>query len=260
MSYPSSYGTLLGSTFATLFPVQRNCLAHDHLLIMIQDKIQRMVLDGVVNPETWYDGKNLVTCNDCLTTLPSGTMKGWYLDADKALEYLYEACSDAGPDRCSLYAPTAEQIANNVTTLYDRLARRPIPVLDHARLWDLSYVRLEMLTVLYVPYIIGQVWTDILARLLAWDEGIIRSAEAGTSSQALLEMTNLTRRSYTPFLNPEEEDELLPFDHPEAMKAVICNDAATIPGTEEDTFKFLDAVKDTSSFWDFLFTLRTSCS
>jgi hypothetical protein len=225
-----------------------------------------MVLDGVVDPDTWYDGMSLlVTCNDCLTTLPLGTMKEWFWDTDKALEYLYEACSDAGPDRCSLYAPTAEEVAKNVTALYDRLAKRPIPTLYDIgpglyALIDLPIVRLATLSVLYAPYSIGQAWADLLAPMLTWDEGIMRFGQAGRGSQDLFQLANLMRHSSTPFINREDEDELSPFDHPEAQKAIICNDAATIPGTEEDTFKFVDAVKGTSSFWDLLIPLRTSCS
>ena len=41
--YIDSAGTVLGTTFATMYP----------------DKIERMVLDGVVDAEQWYTGESL---------------------------------------------------------------------------------------------------------------------------------------------------------------------------------------------------------
>jgi len=54
-----SYGTILGGTFASMFPV---CLLFEELLVRItkqvlQDKIERLVIDGVVDSDNYYYGK-----------------------------------------------------------------------------------------------------------------------------------------------------------------------------------------------------------
>lgn len=68
----NSYGTVLGQTFASLFP----------------SRVQRMVLDGVCDTQDYYFGT-------------------WFtnlIDADKILSRFFLYCTDAGPSRCSFFA------------------------------------------------------------------------------------------------------------------------------------------------------------
>lgn len=76
----SSYGTLLGSTIAAMFP----------------DKIDRMILDGNINPTDYYHGLNEESVDD----------------VDAALSNFFELCVSAGPDYCALAngASTAKEL------------------------------------------------------------------------------------------------------------------------------------------------------
>lgn len=65
-----SYGTLLGATIAAMFP----------------DKIDRMILDGNINPTDYYHGTNEESVDN----------------ADAAQSFFFEACASAGPENCAL--------------------------------------------------------------------------------------------------------------------------------------------------------------
>ncbi|KAK5069493.1 hypothetical protein LTR64_008174 [Lithohypha guttulata] len=68
-----SYGTLLGSTIAAMFP----------------DKIDRMVLDGNINPTDYYHGLGDEAADD----------------VDRELAFFFDSCAQAGPDYCPLSGP-----------------------------------------------------------------------------------------------------------------------------------------------------------
>lgn len=65
-----SYGTLLGSTIAAMFP----------------EKIDRMILDGNINPTDYYHGTNEESVDN----------------VDAALLNFFETCAEAGPTFCPL--------------------------------------------------------------------------------------------------------------------------------------------------------------
>jgi pimeloyl-ACP methyl ester carboxylesterase len=96
--YGLSYGTILGTTFAALFP----------------ERVGHMVLDGNVNVPEWYDGVEL----------------SWFKDADSALLDLFERCIDAGPELCPLAArnETATKLNDRFYKVLDDLYTAPIPL------------------------------------------------------------------------------------------------------------------------------------
>ncbi|PLB36887.1 putative proteinase [Aspergillus candidus] len=81
-----SYGTALGATFASMFP----------------DRIERMVLDGVVDTNKYYldKGHNAI------------------VDADAIFDRFTEYCDRAGPDNCPLYTPGGRDA---IAAVYRRL-------------------------------------------------------------------------------------------------------------------------------------------
>ncbi|KAF8876145.1 alpha/beta hydrolase fold-domain-containing protein [Infundibulicybe gibba] len=91
-----SYGSILGATFAAMFP----------------DKVERLVIDGVADAENYY------------STLWNNNL----LDTDKTLQAFFDGCALAGPDLCPFYAPTPDQISQNLTALYAAISARPVPV------------------------------------------------------------------------------------------------------------------------------------
>ncbi|KAL4967069.1 Alpha/Beta hydrolase protein [Aspergillus stella-maris] len=99
--YGLSYGTVLGATFAHLFP----------------ERVGRMILDGVVDAEDYYS-------------------LGWksnLYDADRALDAFFESCFEAGDTTntssgCAFWAPSIQNIHSRLNTLLTNLKYNPIPI------------------------------------------------------------------------------------------------------------------------------------
>ena len=97
--------------------------------------------------------------------LPSPEHHCWYilppaalwsknlLDTDKTLETFLTGCVEAGPEDCAFWAPTPEEINNNLTALYDSLRARPLPIKTDQTYGVLEYGHLKafVLAALYVP-------------------------------------------------------------------------------------------------------------
>ncbi|KAF8990425.1 TAP-like protein-domain-containing protein [Cyathus striatus] len=117
-----SYGSILGATFASMFP----------------DKIERLIIDGVADAENYF------------ATLWSNNLR----DTDKTLQSFFDSCSKAGPDACPFYAPTPSEIANNLTSIINAIYKTPIPVYTSTSYGLLDYNRLKstLFTALYKPY------------------------------------------------------------------------------------------------------------
>ncbi|KAK4052692.1 hypothetical protein OIV83_001979 [Microbotryomycetes sp. JL201] len=100
-----SYGTVLGATFAAMFP----------------DSVGRFVLDGVVDSveftrNLWQSGRTAMD------------------HTNKTLEGFYEACVQAGPTRCALATTdsTAASLRARIDKLRRRLRAEPLPVVTVA--------------------------------------------------------------------------------------------------------------------------------
>lgn len=94
--YGVSYGTVLGATFASLFP----------------DRVERMILDGVFVASDYY---NL----------------GWstnLYDTDKALASFPQYCYQGGAANCSFWGPSVQNITNRLYSLFAHLKYHPIPI------------------------------------------------------------------------------------------------------------------------------------
>ncbi|KAM0274331.1 hypothetical protein ACHAQH_007966 [Verticillium albo-atrum] len=87
-----SYGTIAGTTIAAMYP----------------DRIDKMILDGVVNPHKWYKAPSD----------PDMT-----IDADNALMRMVETCFDLGEEKCKLAAhgTTAQDLYAKVWRRIDDL-------------------------------------------------------------------------------------------------------------------------------------------
>jgi pimeloyl-ACP methyl ester carboxylesterase len=95
-AYGISYGTVVGATFASLFP----------------DRIGRMVLDGVVNADQYYDNNwrdNLDQTDEAMATFSSN-------------------CHAAGPDKCSFWGSTPTEITERLDAIVDQLQSHPVSV------------------------------------------------------------------------------------------------------------------------------------
>ncbi|KAK7008043.1 AB hydrolase-1 domain-containing protein [Favolaschia claudopus] len=132
-----SYGSLLGATFATLFP----------------DNVGRIAIDGIMDSEAWY----------------SANLTDSILDTDKTLQTFFDGCVAAGPSACAFYAPTASQIAANLASLTGSILAQPFPVktaISHGII-DYSWFRNYIFASLYSPYNAFSGFAQGLAQLTA---------------------------------------------------------------------------------------------
>ncbi|KAK3488559.1 TAP-like protein-domain-containing protein [Neurospora crassa] len=91
-----SYGTVLGGTFAAMYP----------------DRVERMVNDGNVDYEDWYNG----------------TYINFLHDTDKVMQAFFTFCHSAGPDRCAFYDSSPNAIKSRLDTLLTKLRTHPIVI------------------------------------------------------------------------------------------------------------------------------------
>ncbi|KAF2108824.1 TAP-like protein-domain-containing protein [Lophiotrema nucula] len=98
--YGISYGTVLGATFATLFP----------------DRIGRIILDVVVDTEDYYVGG--------WSTAVYGT--------DASARYFFRSCFEAGPELCAFHqnATSPEELEQRYFAIVESLKESPIAVAD----------------------------------------------------------------------------------------------------------------------------------
>jgi hypothetical protein len=86
--------------------------------------------------------------------IPSALWSNNLLDTEKTMQSFFDSCAAAGPDGCPFYAPTADDISRNLTTLYNNLRTKPVPVRtkDSYGLVDYARLRLTIFTSLYKPF------------------------------------------------------------------------------------------------------------
>jgi pimeloyl-ACP methyl ester carboxylesterase len=96
--YGVSYGTVLGMTFATLYP----------------DRIGRAVLDSFVDGDDWFQGSWLSIA----------------VDTGKAIDRFCQLCYQAGKDMCAFWDESPAAIEARMGRLIDSVRADPIPVAD----------------------------------------------------------------------------------------------------------------------------------
>ncbi|KAI1869017.1 uncharacterized protein JN550_006004 [Neoarthrinium moseri] len=92
--YGISYGTVIGTTFASMFP----------------DRVGRMILDGVLDAEQYYD-------NDWRDNVDQ---------MDETMEMFSSFCHSAGPETCSFWGPTPADITARMDCIIDQLQNHPV--------------------------------------------------------------------------------------------------------------------------------------
>ncbi|KAF7336666.1 AB hydrolase-1 domain-containing protein [Mycena venus] len=117
-----SYGSVLGSTFAAMFP----------------DKVGRVVVDGVLDMNAWF------TAN---LTLEMG-------DTNKDLQTFVDGCAAAGPDACAFHASSSAEVAAKLDALSAAIKAQPVPVITPVSygIVDYTFLRNFIFQALYSPY------------------------------------------------------------------------------------------------------------
>jgi pimeloyl-ACP methyl ester carboxylesterase len=99
-----SYGTLLGATYANLFP----------------DTVRAMVLDGNVDPVAWTNG------GEDRTFLSTSLRLRSDIASAKTLNAFLDLCGQASTDRCTFSAGSPAATQAKWTTLLQRLREHPV--------------------------------------------------------------------------------------------------------------------------------------
>lgn len=121
-----SYGSALGITYATLFP----------------DKIERMILDGVVDVIDYF----------------RGSRKQVTVDTERVMSSFYEFCFKAGPVQCQFYnGSKPEHIQERLAHVLNALRTQPLPYsispygTSQTELFTYSHLRSLIAATLYAP-------------------------------------------------------------------------------------------------------------
>ncbi|KAM0408776.1 hypothetical protein ACHAPD_011773 [Fusarium lateritium] len=94
--FGNSYASVIGTTFASMFP----------------DRVERLVLESIVDVDQYYDNN----------------WRSNFVDSDKAFEKFSILCHAAGPDLCSFWGSTPENIMSRVDTIIRNISSHPIAV------------------------------------------------------------------------------------------------------------------------------------
>ncbi|PVH82334.1 alpha/beta-hydrolase [Cadophora sp. DSE1049] len=196
-----SYGTFLGTTFASLFP----------------DKVGRMVNDGNV------DARDYV----------SGAPTRFLQDTDKVMDSFYRFCHLAGPKLCAFHASSPEAIEARLQNLLQSIKTRPVIVPASTSLNPrpeiVSYSKVMRLvtSALYRPLVIFPSLAEAFAALEAGDGRPF----IDLTSQGGEELPPCESRLENP-ANPENPTPEVPEAEgsADASKAIMCSDGEPIPG------------------------------
>ncbi|KAN0066491.1 hypothetical protein ACQY0O_000585 [Thecaphora frezii] len=125
-----SYGSVLGATYADMFP---------------QD-VNRLVIDGVVNMRQYYDGGD---------DSGIGLWTDAFYDIDGEFDAFFDECAKAGPEACKLasHSTDGKRLRQKYLDALEHLKLHPLPAYDAEvpQLLTYSQVFTETFQVLYSP-------------------------------------------------------------------------------------------------------------
>lgn len=160
------------------------------------------------------------------------------------MESFYTGCAAAGPDGCAFWAPTADDIRQNLTTLSNSLRTNPIPVRTKSGygLMDINKLQSALFTALYSPYQAFPAIAQGLADL------------AAGSGKLLFDRMNLPR------FECECGSPELPFTGVgDSQIAVACNDGDDVPDDLASTEAHFAMMKKLSPYGEYWANIRTGC-
>ncbi|KAJ8514256.1 hypothetical protein ONZ45_g8186 [Pleurotus djamor] len=134
--YGLSYGTVLGVTFAAMFP----------------DRIGRLMLDGVMDAEDYYNLQ----------------WRSNLADTDKLMERFFDDCFNAGQERCAFWGDSRDNIKSRYKNITTSLRRQPMPYWDSSdmpRIITFSDLQNAIFIALYYPVLYFPVLATVLREL-----------------------------------------------------------------------------------------------
>jgi pimeloyl-ACP methyl ester carboxylesterase len=157
-----SYGTLLGQTYANMFP----------------SRVRAMMLDGIVDPVQYTKSSEARVANDVSST-------------DMVFDKFLSLCDEAGPARCALAGHPPETAAQRVARLFAAARRKPIPAPHAVPPGKLDYSDLLMSN--FAPIRDPKAWPKFADDLDAAVDGdasaLETAARAGRTPKSFAEAT-----------------------------------------------------------------------
>ena len=149
------------------------------------------------------------------------------------MESFYTECANAGPDRCAFWAPSPDNIRQNLTNLYDSLSVQPVPIKTGNIYGYIDYKMLHFLVFqcLYSPFATYRLLAQGLADLAAGNGTIV------------LKLT-----TPPPFECSGDSSKDLEKNYLEAQIAILCNDGANIPADLHSAQKHFEMMSNMSEF------------
>ena len=160
------------------------------------------------------------------------------------MESFYTGCADAGPDHCAFWAPSPDDIRQNLTNLYNSISVQPIPVKTGNTYGYVDYKTLHSLvfTSLYSPFALYRLLAQGLADLAAGDGTIV------------LKAMNLPA-----FECSGDPSEGMEQNNVEAQAAILCNDGADVPADLHSAQKHYEMMSNASEFGNLWAYIRVRC-
>ena len=235
-----SYGSVLGITFAAMFP----------------DDVERIVVDGVLNIPDYY---------------ATGWSTNLY-DTDAVMDSFYEYCSLAGPLRCAFHTgKTPHDIRARLERLLDSVKQRPVPAVlrnKNGPITQGNALQPDLITysdlknVIFISMYQPLIRFPILARLLSAVEAREPTALADYSDTFDIKPLITCPASSPP--GPGPAPPLPPDDlHArEATPAILCGDGTPIPSTTtpRDFLSYISNLREQSTTsGDVWSQIRLSC-
>ncbi|EAU30233.1 conserved hypothetical protein [Aspergillus terreus NIH2624] len=209
-----SYGTVLGATFATLYP----------------DRVERAVLDAVVDAQRYYTGQGGVPI----------------VDADAIFDRFAAYCDAAGATACPFHVaggPVAIRAAYDA--LEDRLRNTAVPVPATAvrgpELVTWTDLKTLQRVAVYQPLAVFPLLAQYASELARGDGGALADLKSGLRSPSCPSAECLQAGPWTAECQAPGEDEA-------SGMAVLCSDATYLQGLSERAFgERWQGLRDTSA-------------
>ncbi|PFH45078.1 hypothetical protein AMATHDRAFT_78097 [Amanita thiersii Skay4041] len=216
-----SYGSVLGASFAAMFP----------------DKVGRLIIDGVVDAEDYFATR---WANNLL-------------DSNKTMQWFFDSCYQAGPSNCPFYASSPQAISERLTKLYDKIKVQPVPIVDFSDpslsptgLVDNAILRSVVFLSLYDPF----------TQFVPLAKGLAELEKGNATT-----IWGMWNKDQPQFRCSCGNDEALKFESiNDDLPGIMCTDGNPIPGTLEDTEAHYTELRKTSEWAEIWENLRIRCS
>lgn len=224
-----SYGTVLGSTFAAMYP----------------ERVGRIALDGVVNAEEYYHGP----------------WTGNLRDTDHILEKLFIYCDEAGPEQCRFWRTGGPQA---IQAAYEKLLHDiwddPLSVVGDQRrgpeIITWSDLKMVVKDALYQPLIFGPIMAELLQDITNGTGSVFADYKEKKRTPACRSNACIVDGPFSEACTSPGWNEL------EATSAVLCTDAEGIGSFTEDEFRaYWEQLQgQSSSMGDYWAQTRLDCA